>query len=191
MRTVSLNLTENGVLNFQLIDVQAVSFDPIYFSVDNDRVVYIGNTGNCKLIYNEAYQVMFIENSTNRLGGEGDLYINGWGIGWPDLWSNNPDWNFDNAIVLTKHADNKYHFTSAVSKWGTFKFYTDKDWGDEIDLQQMTVTTPILAVEEEDGKPGNYNIYYKPQSDTETIIVRFTYDFDTNTLDASIIKEIN
>ncbi|MFR6636438.1 MAG: hypothetical protein ACLURQ_04400 [Bacteroides thetaiotaomicron] len=30
------------------------------------------------------------------------LFVNGWGIGRPELWNYNPDWDFNNAVIFRK-----------------------------------------------------------------------------------------
>lgn len=190
LKTAFVTLTNNSELNLEQINLNEIMFDPVFFKLENDKVIYTGNTGSCKLYLHTNYNFVFVENDQSKLSGTGDLYINGWGIAWPDLWYNHPDWDFDKAIILTKRKDNSYDFTVVVSKWATFKFYTEKDWDEDIDPTQITYTNNLLEGKEEDGKPGNYNIYYNPQSESETIIIRVSYNNDTRELSAEILKEL-
>ncbi|MDR1653545.1 MAG: DUF5121 domain-containing protein [Prevotellaceae bacterium] len=191
IRTATLNLTKNETLTIVDIDTQEVMFDPIYFSQQNGEIRYTGETGNCKMIFHTDYNFIFVQNSENTITGNGEIYINGWGIGLPDLWHNNPDWNFENSIVFAQRGENLFEMSLVASKWASFKFYTDKDWNYEIKPNQMTFDDAVFAAQEEDGKPGNYNIIYaNPATTADEIIVKILYNAENKSLASEVLKEL-
>lgn len=168
-------LEEGAEVRLSLIDLDDVTFDPDYFKISDGRLYYNGKSGNVNLYLNTLYGFVFVESDENPiwtgLQYPDVLVCNGWGLGRPELWNYQPDWNFDNALILRKIAESEeetvYSQTAVVSKWANFKFYSSRDWGGEFSCQEIEFDTSDFVAHEESGKPGNYNIYTALEDGTE------------------------
>lgn len=168
-------LAEGEEVRLSLIDLESVKFDPDYFTEADGKLIYNGKTGTVNLYMNTLFGFVFVESDENPiqtgLSYPDILLCNGWGIGRPELWSYQPDWNFNNALILRKIAESDdetvYSQTAVVSKWANFKFYSSRDWGGEFPCPEIVFDTADFVAHEESGKPGNYNIYTALEDDTE------------------------
>ena len=146
LRAQNVSLTNGEEVRTELIDLEALKFDPDFFKLDGDKLIYTGQTGNVTLYMNTMYNFVFVESVENPLTTNVSypevLFVNGWGIGRPELWNYNPDWDFNNAVIFRKVSEDAtrtvYSQTVIVSKWVQFKFYNQKDWGGEFSNHSRT-----------------------------------------------------
>lgn len=179
-------LKKGEALQSMLLDMSQVTFDPDFFTVKDGQVIYTGDDCTANLYLNQLFNFMFIESPANPLvlnAGYPDVLIcNGWGIGWPELWGYNPGWDFGSAVTFRKvsesDTDTVYAQTVVVSKWANFKFYTKTDWDGEFSCPDIEFVNGDFTAHEEDGKPGNYNIYTVGEDATAwksaVVRIRFT-----------------
>ena len=97
LRAQNVSLTNGEEVRTELIDLEALKFDPDFFKLDGDKLIYTGQTGNVTLYMNTMYNFVFVESVENPLTTNVSypevLFVNGWGIGRPELWNYNPDWD--------------------------------------------------------------------------------------------------
>lgn len=185
LRAQNVSLTNGEEVKTDLIDLSLLKFDPDFFKMDGEKLVYIGKTGTATLYMNTLYNFVFVESAENPLTTHMSypevLFANGWGIGWPEMWSYNPDWNFNNAVIFRKVSEDAtqtiYSQTMVVSKWVQFKFYNKKDWGGEFSCSAITFEDNNFKAQEEQGKPGNYNLmtYLGDDTSYKSAIVKMTF----------------
>lgn len=185
LRAQNVSLTNGEEVRTELIDLDALKFDPDFFKLEGNKLMYIGQTGNVTLYMNTLYNFVFVESTENPLAAGISypevLFVNGWGIGRPELWSYNPDWDFNQAVVFRKVSEDAtqtvYSQTVIVSKWVQFKFYNQKDWGGELSCPDITFEDDNFKAVEESGKPGNYNISPSLGDDTsyKSAVVKITF----------------
>lgn len=185
LRAQNVSLTNGEEVRTELIDLDALKFDPDFFKLEGDKLMYIGQTGNVTLYMNTLYNFVFVESTENPLVTEVSypemLFVNGWGIGRPELWNYNPDWDFNKAVIFRKVSEDAvqtvYSQTVIVSKWVQFKFYNQKDWGGEFSCPDITFEDDNFKAVEESGKPGNYNISPSLSDDTnyKSAVAKITF----------------
>lgn len=185
LRAQNVILTNGEEVRTELIDLAALKFDPDFFKLEGDKLIYTGATGNVTLYMNTMYNFVFVESTDNPLTTSVSypevLFVNGWGIGRPELWNYNPDWDFNNVVILRKVSEDAsqttYSQTVIVSKWVQFKFYNQKDWGGEFSCPNIIFEDDNFKVVEEDGKPGNYNISPSLGDDTsyKSAVAKITF----------------
>ncbi|MFR6636437.1 MAG: hypothetical protein ACLURQ_04395 [Bacteroides thetaiotaomicron] len=57
LRAQNVSLTNGEEVRTELIDLEALKFDPDFFKLDGDKLIYIGQTGNVTLYMNTMYQL--------------------------------------------------------------------------------------------------------------------------------------
>lgn len=184
-RAQNVALTNGEEVKTELIDLTTLKFDPDFFKLEGDKLTYIGQTGNATLYMNTLFNFVFVENAENplttNLSYPEVLFVNGWGIGRPELWSYNPDWDFNNAVLFRKVSEDAtqtiYTQTVIISKWVQFKFYNQKDWGGEFSCPTIVFEDDNFKAVEEDGKPGNYNLSTSLGDDTsyKSAVAKITF----------------
>lgn len=185
LRAQNVSLTNGEEVRTELIDLNVLKFDPDFFKLEGDKLMYIGQTGNVTLYMNTMFNFVFVESAENPLTTNVSypevLFVNGWGIGRPELWNYNPDWDFNNAVIFRKISEDAtqtvYSQTVIVSKWVQFKFYNQKDWGGEFSCPNITFEDDNFKAVEESGKPGNYNISPSLGDDTsyKSAVAKITF----------------
>lgn len=185
LRALNVPLVKDAEVNIDLIDLNEITFDPDYFEVNNDKLIYKGQSGNVTLYLNTLFNFVFVESSGNPLETSASypevLFVNGWGIGRPEMWSYNPDWSFDRAVIFRKVSDDNvqtvYTQTVIVSKWVQFKFYNKRDWGGEFSCSAITFEDNNFKALEEANKPGNYNLvsYLGDNASYKSAVAKITF----------------
>lgn len=179
-RTVSpVHLEQGSEVALELIDLEEVMFDPDWFEVSGDCLVYTGPTGDVNLYLNTLWNFVFVEHESwpfvSQMAYPETLFINGWGVACPELWFYNPNWDFSKALSMRQTGNDggeyTYRMTVAASVDANFKFYTGSDWGYEIAPTGITYEGDALEAREESGKPGNYNIYFKSGQEFKSCVI--------------------
>jgi hypothetical protein len=166
LRAQDVPLTNGEEVSTELIDLDAVTFDPDFFAYEGGKLTYIGRTGTATLYLNTLYDFVFVESGENPISTNASypdvLFVNGWGMARPELWNYHPDWDFNKAVIFRKVSEDDsqtvYAQTVVTSKWVQFKFYDEKDWGGEFPCPDITFEDDTFKALEENGKPDNYNI---------------------------------
>ena len=189
-------LTQNQEVALELIDTDEILFDPDWFSLNDGKLVYTGESGDVTLYLNTLYNFVFVEHESwpfisDRPYPE-TLFVNGWGIACPELWNYNPNWDFSSALSMRRTGENTYRTTVTASVDANFKLYTGRDWGYEINPLEITYgPSTVLESREEDGKPGNYNIYFKPGQEFKSCVMTIDVTIDSGgkaSLDSEILR---
>lgn len=185
LRALNVPLVKGAEVSRELIDLSEITFDPDYFDVSDDKLIYKGQSGNVTLYLNMLFNFVFVENPENPLASNVSypevLFVNGWGIGRPEMWSYNPDWSFDRAVIFRKVSEDNvqtvYSQTVIVSKWVQFKFYNKKDWGGEFSCSVITFEDDNFKALEESNKPGNYNLvsYLGDNASYKSAVAKITF----------------
>lgn len=195
----SLSLVQGKEVQTEMVDLDEIMFDGNYFRVEDGKLYYTGATGKVNLYLNKLYSFVFVETENEPLVTDKSypdvLLANGWGLGRPELWYYNPNWDFGNSVVLYKESEteNEYVFRGTVcfQSGANFKLYTGKDWGYEIAPLSISFEGDAFVAAEESGKPGNYNIYMNdPQfkSCVVSVSVVRSKDGDTTVLSSEILR---
>ena len=195
-RSVSaISLTQNQEVALELIDTEEILFDPDWFSLNDGKLVYTGESGDVTLYLNTLYNFVFVEHESWPFVSDKPypetLLVNGWGIACPELWNYNPNWNFPSALSMRRTGENTYRMTVTASVDANFKLYTGTDWGYEVNPQEITYGSGVLESREEDGKPGNYNIYFKSGQTFKSCVMTITVAMDSDgkaTLDSEVLR---
>lgn len=185
LRAQNVSLTNGEEVRMELLDLDALKFDPDFFKLEGGKLIYIGQTGNVTLYMNTMYNFVFVENTENPLSTSASypevLFTNGWGIGRPEMWNYNPDWDFNSSVIFRKVSEDAfqtvYSQTVIVSKWVQFKFYNQRDWGGEFSCPNIIFEDDNFKAVEESGKPGNYNISPSLGDDTsyKSAVAKITF----------------
>lgn len=194
-----VSLKKGQEVPVELIDLAEILFDENYFSQTDGKLVYTGEDGVVNLYLNQLYNFVFVEPSDKPFVSSAAypdaIFMNGWGAGVPELWYFHPNWDFNSAPSIYKVSETEtgyvYSGTMCFQADATFKFYTGKDWGYEIKPNEMEMDNDIFEVKEEDGKPGNYNIYMKDKTFKSSVIaIRITRSKDSGStsLSAELIR---
>ena len=89
LRAQNVSLTNGEEVRTELIDLNVLKFDPDFFKLEGDKLMYIGQTGNVTLYMNTMFNFVFVESAENPLTTNVSypevLFVNGWGIGRPEL----------------------------------------------------------------------------------------------------------
>ena len=195
----SISLENGQEVTTEMIDPDEILFDGNYFSTENGKLIYTGATGKVNLYLNKLYYFVFVETEYEPLATDKTypdvLLANGWGLGKPELWYYNPNWDFGNSVVLykTSETDNEYIYRGSVcfQSGANFKLYTGKDWGYEISPLSISYEGDAFIAAEESGKPGNYNIYMNNplfKSCVASICVTRSKDGNSTTLSSEILR---
>ena len=82
LRAQNVSLTNGEEVRTELIDLEALKFDPDFFKLDGDKLIYTGQTGNVTLYMNTMYNFVFVESVENPLTTNVSypevLFVNGW-----------------------------------------------------------------------------------------------------------------
>lgn len=185
LRAQNVSLTNGEEVRTELIDLAALKFDPDFFKLEGGKLIYIGQTGNVTLYMNTMYNFVFVESTENPLTTSASypevLFTNGWGIGRPEMWNYNPDWDFKSSVIFRKVSEDAiqtvYSQTVIVSKWVQFKFYNQRDWEGEFSCPNIIFEDDNFKAVEESGKPGNYNIQPSLGDDTsyKSAVAKITF----------------
>lgn len=195
----SISLENGQEVAIEMIDLEEIMFDSNYFTTETGKLTYTGATGKVNLYLNKLYNFVFVETEDEPLTTDKTypdvLFANGWGLGRPELWYYNPNWDFGGSVILYKASEtaDEYIYRGSVcfQSGANFKLYTGKDWGYEISPLGISYEGDAFVAAEESGKPGNYNIYMDNplfKSCVVAITVTRSKDGNTTTLASEILR---
>jgi hypothetical protein len=130
--------------------------DPDFFTGSGERLTFVPISGKYRITANFALQYLRVEAmngsslATLQPDGSGAIWIIGENIGKPSL-GNTVGWSPDNAICMAPMGNNRYQVTlvagtNVTANTINFKFFHQKDWGDEFTHNTLNTTSDIVFI---------------------------------------------
>ncbi|GAA4797118.1 hypothetical protein GCM10023231_27030 [Olivibacter ginsenosidimutans] len=170
---LDMNLTNGQELAFEGIsDFADWWIDPDYLTkVSDNTLKFAAPDGQYRIIANFQYKYFAVEKLVNgepaklQADGSGAVWIIGEGIGKPSVSTNAVGWDTGKALCMVPLGNKKYQITVVAGTTVNadninFKFFHQKDWGDEFNNTSLSTTSDVIFIG--DGKngrdPGNLGI---------------------------------
>ncbi|MCI2081768.1 MAG: DUF5121 domain-containing protein [Bacteroidales bacterium] len=134
-----VELTEGQTIKVTGISLDDFWIDPDWFTQNNTTsMTFLGDTGKYRITLDTDLDYFIVE----RMNGDdlstyddgNSFWLIGWGVGKPDPTVNNVNWNTDNGICMNKVSDNVFSVTTKLEAGFDFKFFYQKGWGDNQEL---------------------------------------------------------
>lgn len=137
--------------------------DRDFFCKNEDgSLSFTAMAGDYRIMANAAKQYFSVEAlngdqpATLQADGSGAIWVIGEQVGKPSYTSNAVGWTPENALCMAQHEEGKYEITLVAGQQVNanainFKFFHQKGWGGEFKQAQITSTSDIVVIPNEDG----------------------------------------
>lgn len=156
-------LVDGQVIRFKGIDdIKDWWIDPDFFAADGDHFLFAAAPGKYKITANKTLKYLVVEAmrgdalATLQDDGTGAVWIIGEGIGKPSVEANEVGWNTGKGLCMAPIGNKKYQITvigdkSVKTTAINFKFFHQKDWGGEFKKPDITSTSDVIVIPNDDG----------------------------------------
>lgn len=161
--TFTAEFVDGQVVRFKGIDdIKDWWIDPDFLTADGDHYLFAAAPGKYKFTANKTLKYVVIEAmrgnalATLQDDGTGAVWIIGEGIGKPSVEANQVGWDTSKGLCMAPIGNKKYQITvvggkSVATAAINFKFFHQKDWGGEFKKTDITSTSDVVVIPNDDG----------------------------------------